>query len=266
MGRVQAFCRTAAALVAAGLLALSLPAAIGVTPAEAAKKKKAKKPCGGGNRTPGYLGVCKAPKVAPQPPRPPVALGVNGREPETVVDAAGTAHIVWNQNGGDGGPDVLRYCRLKRGSARCDNPLETQSLVPVQNDPGNEPAFNEDLGGPRIVVVGDDLAFITHRYPNVTNKPDGTAGSRSTYLWTSDNGGNTITGGRLVGTAEPSGGATVFTGPTGAPQIGLISDTRTEGLALPGHLARQLHQRRGGAGWRRQGLLRHAWLPSAASR
>jgi len=214
--------------------AVAVPATLATSPAEAAKakkKKRAKKPCSG-NRTPGYVGVCKAPKVAPAPPRPPVALGVNARDPDSVVDAAGTAHIVWNQNGGDG-PDVLRYCRLKRGSKSCDNPLNTRALVPVQNQEGNDPGFNEDLGGPRILAVGNEgLAFITHRYPNVTRKPDGTASSRSTYLWVSDNGGDSITGGTLAGDAEPSGGATVFTGPTGSPQIGLISDTRSEGTVF----------------------------------
>lgn len=231
MGAVRVLLRLVLAVVAASLLTVSIAPTTPVASAAKAKKKskkKAKKPCRG-NRTEGYLGVCKAPKTSPQPPRPSVPLGVNGRDPDTYVDAAGTAHIVWNQDGGDTGPDVLRYCRLKRGSKSCDNPINTRSLVPVQNQEGNQPQFNEDLGGPRILAVGDDLAFITHRYPNVTQKPDGTANSRSTYLWVSDNGGNTITGGSLVGNQEASGGATVFTGPTGAPQIGLISDTNSEG-------------------------------------
>ena len=94
------------------LLCLAATATPPVASAARGKKKKAKKPCRG-NRTPGYVGVCKAPKTAPAPPRPPVALGVNAREPETVVDAAGTAHIVWNQDGGPTG----RTCCATAGSS-----------------------------------------------------------------------------------------------------------------------------------------------------
>ena len=92
----------------------------------------------------------------------------------------------------------------------------------------NSPAFNEDIAGPRVVAVGDDLVFISHRYPNVVTKPDATSTDRTTYAWISDDGGNTISGPVIVGDAEPSGGAVVYGTPDG-PRIGLISDTRTGG-------------------------------------
>ena len=194
-----------------------------------ATASKAKKPCRAAKkgplyRTPGYKGTCRSPKTRPQDPLPPVELGENGRDPQVLVDAAGTAHIVWNQDGGETGPDLLRYCRLKRGSRSCDNPPQTASLFPAQ--PGS-PEFNDDIAGPRVVAVGDDLVFISHRYPNVVDKPDG-ASSRTTYMWVSDNGGNSVSGGVVVGDAEPSGGAVVF-GTANGPRIGLISDTRTGG-------------------------------------
>ncbi|HUO71261.1 MAG TPA: hypothetical protein VMU39_10825, partial [Solirubrobacteraceae bacterium] len=104
------------------------------------------------------------------------------------------------------------------------NPPESQRLVPAQ--PG-DPQFNDEYY-PRILQVGDDIAIISYRFPNVTTKPDGTASSSSTYLWLSTDGGNSFSGPALVGDQEPSGDAVVF-GPPDSPRIGLISDTETGG-------------------------------------
>ena len=199
-----------------------------LAPAEAARKKS--KPCrvaakGPEYHTPGYKGLCRAPKTGEQPVLPPIALGENGRSPQVLVDDAGTAHIVWNQDGGDAGPDLLRYCRLKRGAKGCDNP--PAALAPDQPGPFNSPGVNDDIAGPRILAVSNGLIFLTHRYPNVVPKPDGTDSDRTTYMYTSDNGGQTITGPAIVGDAEPSGGA--FSFGADASRIGLISDTRTGG-------------------------------------
>lgn len=210
--------------------------AAATAPARAAAKRKRAtrkraapkpKPCrarkrGNLYRSPGYAGVCKSPKTNPAPPLPPVVLG-NGHDPEVAVDAAGTAHVVWSEDGGEGA-DVLRYCRLERGGKGCDNPPETRGLIPLQ--PG-EARYNDDTGGPVVAVVGDDLAVITHRYPNVVDKPDG-ASSRTTYMWISRDGGNSFSGPAIVGDAEVNGVATVF-GTPDAPRIGLISDTKTGG-------------------------------------
>lgn len=205
---------------------------------QAQKKKKAKKKpkrarsCrstkrGPVLRSPGYKGACRAPKTKPAPPLPPVTLSASGRFPDMVVDAAGTAHVVWGEDGGDA-EDKLRYCRIKRGSAGCDNPPATQSLFPVQPyGPGAEPGLNDDTAGPVVAAVGNDLALVTFRYPIVVPKPDG-ASSSTTYLWVSDDGGQTATGPAIVGNLGPNGGATVF-GPADAPRIGLISDTQTGG-------------------------------------
>src|SRR5919109_2061484 len=80
-------------------------------------------------RSPGYRGVHKAPKTLPAQPLTPITLGSTGRNPQVLVDAAGTAHIVWTEEGGSG-PDVTRYCRLRRGSRNCDNPPASQRLIP----------------------------------------------------------------------------------------------------------------------------------------
>ncbi|MCW3039295.1 MAG: hypothetical protein JWM31_1200, partial [Solirubrobacterales bacterium] len=50
---------------------------------------------------PGYRGIAMAPAtVAPQPPVP-VPLTAAGTFPDAVVDEAGTAHVVWNEDRGD---------------------------------------------------------------------------------------------------------------------------------------------------------------------
>jgi hypothetical protein len=174
-------------------------------------------------RSSGYKGVHKAPKTLPASPLVPITLGSNGRNPQVLVDAAGTAHIVWTEEGG-AGADVTRYCRLRRGSKSCDNPAASQRLVPPQ--PG-DPQFNDEYY-PRILAVGNDIAIISYRYPIVTTKPDGSASSNSTYLWLSTDGGNSFSGPALVGDQEPSGDAVVFGSPD-SPHIGLISDTQTGG-------------------------------------
>ena len=49
-------------------------------------------------RSPGLRGVAK--KIAVRPPTapPPLELSANGTRPDLLVDAAGTAHIVWNES------------------------------------------------------------------------------------------------------------------------------------------------------------------------
>lgn len=230
--RILATIVTAVVALLLALSGIDAGAASASEPTVSAAKQKPKKPCRsrkGGRlyRTPGYRGVCKAPRTRPARPLPPVVLGP-GRRPNVLVDAAGTAHIVWTQDGGDS-PDLLRYCRLKRGATACDNPPATHAFFPEQPGEYNSPAFNEDFAGPRVVAIGDELALITHRYPNSVEKPDGGDVSRSTYMWVSDDGGSSFTGPGLVGNGEPTGGAAVFRTPSGDARIGLISDTRTGG-------------------------------------
>jgi hypothetical protein len=197
-------------LLAAALLAAALPSPAG------AKRLPV-------YRSPGYKGVHKAPKTLPARPLTPITLGSNGRNPQVLVDAAGTAHVVWTEDGG-AGADVTRYCRLRRGSKSCDNPPASQRLVPPQ--PG-DPQFNDEYN-PRVLAVGNDIAIISYRYPNVTSKPDGSASSSSTYLWLSTDGGSSFSDPVLVGDQEPSGDAVVFGSPD-SPRVGLISDTQTGG-------------------------------------
>ena len=43
-----------------------------------------------------------------------------------------------------------------------------------------------------MVAVGNDLALLTFRYPNVIEHPDGQTSDRTTYLFLSDDGGATF--------------------------------------------------------------------------
>lgn len=176
-------------------------------------------------RSPGYKGTKTAPKTKPPAPPKPITVG-SGEKPNVLVDAAGTAHIVFNEPGGEQ-PDRTRYCRLKRGATACD-PTTVQALVPDQPYAGgNAPQFNDDTAGPRVLALGDTLLVLSFRYPNVVGKPGG-ASSSTLYAWSSDDGGTTFSEPAIVGDLEPTGGAVVFGSPSD-PQIGVVSDTKTGG-------------------------------------
>jgi len=208
-------------VVATGAVLISATGLTALAPPAAGKRRPV-------YHSPGYKGVHRAPKTRPQQPLTPITLGANARNPQVLVDAAGTAHIVWTEEGGSG-PDVTRYCRLRRGSKTCDSPPASQRLVPTQ--PG-DPQFNDEYF-PRILAAGSDVAIISYRFPNVTTKPDGSSSSNSTYLWLSTDGGNSFGGPVLVGDQEPSGDAVVFGSPDN-PRIGLVSDTQTGGTFFQG--------------------------------
>lgn len=175
-------------------------------------------------RSPGYKGTRTAPKTTPAPAPAPVGIGA-GERPQVLVDAAGTSHAVWNERRGVEA-DVVRYCRLKRGAKACD---VQQALLP--DGPGDgrqDPQFNSELGTPRIFALGDQIAVVTHRYPNPVIAPNGQTEIRNTWLFVSNDGGETFSPGVLAGTNEDTGDPTVF-GPAGSPRIGLISDVQTGG-------------------------------------
>jgi hypothetical protein len=152
----------------------------------------------------------------------PIRLTATGKQPNVLLDRSRTAHIVWTQEGGDVGPDLLAYCRVPRGARRCDQRIGFFPDQPA--DGGNSPAFNEDFDGARVVRVGGQLVLLSHRYPNLVPKPDGTASGDSTYAWTSSDNGATFAGPQLIGQSQVSGGAFVL-----GDAIGVISDTKTGG-------------------------------------
>jgi hypothetical protein len=149
---------------------------------------------------PGYAGVRKSPTTKPAPivVPPPIALSPLGSYPAATVDAAGTAHIVWNENRGDAA-DVVVYCRLKRGASACDS--RTELTWDKSYDSGDDPAFNSG-DPPKIVQVGDQLVVLQHRYPTYAKRPDDSAGSENVLEWTSSDGGTQWAGPALVGVSQ----------------------------------------------------------------
>jgi hypothetical protein len=145
---------------------------------------------------PSYRGVAQAPKTNPAPLPPRVVLSTTGTFPDLLVDEAGTAHIVWNEDRGEL-DDAAMYCRLKRAATACDGPPVALTW-PKTYRPGDGPQFNIDNGGPRIVRVGDQLVVFSKRYPTGAEKPDG-ASSSTVIAWTSGDGGRTWAGPGIVG-------------------------------------------------------------------
>jgi hypothetical protein len=182
--------------------------------------------------SPGYRGTHKVPHVAPVPPPPPIVLGP-GQYPHVFVDAAGTGHIAWSSqvNGQDA---VLHYCQLRRGQKHCS---VQSSLVPPDADSayGNSPGTDEDFDGPYPMAIGNELLLLDHRCCNMVPLPDGGSSYDVNFLYTSEDGGKTITGPGIIGTQNP-GTDTSSVGIYGgdSPQIGVISDTETGGTFFQG--------------------------------
>lgn len=164
------------------------------------------------NDPPSYDGRDRAPKTAPaeQPPQAgPVSLAPAGLGPRTVVDDAGTAHVVWAEGGDqDGLADRVIYCRLKRAAKTCD---VRHTLRAGPEDPANT-----DYSGPRIVRLGNQLVIFDLRYPVVVDKPGG-ASSSTVWAWTSNDGGTTWSDPAVVGSRAI--GDMVVIGPSNDPSI-----------------------------------------------
>src|SRR3954454_14501877 len=178
--------------------------------------------------SPGYKGTKSFANVTPAPLES-ISLGA-GKNPNLLVDRAGTAHIVFAQEGVDA-PDNLSFCNLQRGIKRC----ATGGVAPNPQSPdqgeggefsGNFPGGNHDFDGPVPLVVGNQLFVVQRRFPNTFHTPDGSSSRSNVFLWSSSDGGNTLTGPGLIGDNQMSGGAIPF-GDPGAPSIGTISSTQT---------------------------------------
>ena len=174
-----------------------------------------------------------------EPPAPPaVKLSDTGTFPHEVIDDAGTAHIVWAEGRGDQ-DDAVYYCRLKRGATACDS-----TAVLVWNKTygaGDGPSYNIDNTGPRIVQVGNELVVLDKRYPTGSERPNGTAGSSNTLVWTSSDGGTTWSDARLVGTLDMGQLAVV-----GSDTDAAIVNTANDPLCASGPAAWCIEVYRGG--------------------
>jgi hypothetical protein len=186
-------------------------------------------------RTPGYKGSPKIGNVTPVT-LPPITLGT-GKFPDVFVDAAGTGQIVFATDGGADTPDGVSYCRLARGQKGCG---ATANLVPQaplggNSDPfiSNLPGANDDDAGPVPIDQGNALFLVDHRFPDTFAQPDGATGENNTFLFASQNGGQTFDPPAIIGTNQMGGGAIVYGGEN-TPSIGTISRTQTEGTFFQG--------------------------------
>lgn len=181
-------------------------------------------------RTPGYRGITKPIALKPATAPPASALGTGSR-PDLLVDAAGTAHVVWT-DAPAGAPTRTMYCRVPRGARACE-------VTHALDHPGSD-QFSVDVGGPAVAAVNDQVVVMSHRYPQVFTRPDGSTGSGVVWLWTSDDGGQSFAppamaaSGRGPNTAvagDVRGGAVVFGTPE-VPRIAVATDTVTGGVSV----------------------------------
>jgi hypothetical protein len=184
-----------------------------------------------GYHSPGYKGTTSFRNVTP-PPLPAISLGT-GKDPNLLVDKAGTSHVVFAQDGGASAPDTLAFCNLQRGLKTCasrgiaPNPVAPDSSSGSAYS-GNIPAGNHDTDGPVPLAVGNQLYLIDRRFPDAFPTPDGGRSGSNVFEWSSTDGGATPTGPGQLGDNQMAGGAIAF-GSTGAPSIGTISRSQTGG-------------------------------------
>ncbi|MSZ76926.1 MAG: hypothetical protein F2667_07440, partial [Actinobacteria bacterium] len=133
-----------------------------------------------------YRGRTKAPAVRALVGRT-TDLSPTGENPDVYVDEAGTSHIVWNEPRGDQ-PDETIYCRLPRGASACSTTATLR--FDKTYGAGDDPSFNTDYDGPKIVRIGDALLALSYRFPTIARGPDGRDGSVSVG-WASYDGGTT---------------------------------------------------------------------------
>lgn len=181
-------------------------------------------------RTPGYRGITR-PVAVTSPVAPSGATLGQGTRPDLIVDAAGTAHIVWTVSP-IGSAAKTVYCRVPRGARSCD---VVRELVP----PGAD-EYSGDVSGPTVTAVNDQVVVLSHRYPQTVKRPDGSTGSGVVYMWTSDDGGQTFTTGAMVASgngpntavAGDLAGGSVSFGPADNPSIAFATGVVTGGVSV----------------------------------
>jgi hypothetical protein len=182
----------------------------------------------------GYGGKTNFRNVAPQP-LPPISLGT-GKYPNLLVDGAGTAHIVFTQDGGSSSADTLGFCSLQRGIKTCaaEGVAPNPEPPPPEGDyAGNFPAGNHDFDGPVPLVIGNELFVVQRRFPDRFPTPAGTTSDSNVFEWSSSDGGATLTGPANIGDNQMAGGAIPYGDPN-ALSIGTISRTETGGTFFQG--------------------------------
>lgn len=168
---------------------------------------------------------------------PLITIGT-GKNPNLLVDAAGTAHIVYTEDGGATAPDTLAVCNLQRGQKACaQNSTAPTPVAPTASDGdaylGNFPAGNHDTDGAVPLSIQNQLYVVERRFPDAFPTPDGSISGSNVFEWDSNDGGDTLTGPAIIGDNQMAGGAITY-GYPGAPSVGTISRTQTEGTFFQG--------------------------------
>ena len=105
----------------------------------------------------------------------------SGNQPHVAVDAAGTAHVVWDENAPFPATDPLHYCQIPRGQASCAGGVRTFTLA----DTAIAPA--------QVLIPGPNrVQLLAFRF--------GGGASDGIHLFDSSDGGATFAAPRLIGT------------------------------------------------------------------
>src|SRR3954452_24759421 len=129
-----------------------------------------------GYRTPGYKATTSFGKNVTATPLAPITLGT-GKNPNLLIDAAGTAHVVYTQDGTEADvPDTVVSCLLQRGQKQC---AAGQGGLAPTSPPGGSPgpfagnfgAGNHDTDGAVPLNIGNQLFVVQRRFPNVFTAP-----------------------------------------------------------------------------------------------
>jgi hypothetical protein len=213
---------TATVLVALGIACAHVGAASAASP---------------GYHSPGYAGQTNFGANVTPTALPAITLGT-GKYPDLLVDAAGTAHVVFANDGGTSAPDTYSVCNLQRGIKQC----ATSGTVPAPATPdpaqggifsGNIPSGNHDFDGPVPLDIGNQLFVIERRFPDQFPTPAASTSDSNVFEWSSSDGGATLTGPGDLGDNQMAGGAIAYGDPSAA-SIGTISRTETGGTFFQG--------------------------------
>ena len=105
----------------------------------------------------------------------------SGNRPHVAVDAAGTAHVAWDEQAPFPDTDPLHYCQIPRGQQSCAGGVRTFTLA------------NEATAPAQVLIPGPNrVQLVAFRF--------GGGASDGMYVFESSDGGATFAAPRLIGT------------------------------------------------------------------
>ena len=120
--------------------------------------------------------------AAPAPAATSFVVG-SGNKPHVAVDAAGTAHVVWDEQAPFPATDPLHYCRIPRGQQACEGGVRTFTII------------DEAIAPAQVLIPGpNQVQVLAFRF--------GGSGASGTYLLSSTDGGASFSSPTRVGTED----------------------------------------------------------------